>query len=104
MKIGTADDEEWEHVQDAVNVYCGLLPDPVTVVKGEYRLWHRKWQAVDIAERPQTVPSASFLSKCFVIASAASHDSSDNGRSRATFLQTRTNSDGNKKYNGRTKT
>ena len=53
MKIGTTDDEEWEHVQDAVNVYCDLLPDPVTVVKGEYRLWHRQWQAVDIAERPQ---------------------------------------------------
>ena len=29
MKIGTTDDEEWEHVQDAVNVYCDLLPDPV---------------------------------------------------------------------------
>ena len=31
MKIGTTDDEEWEHVQDAVNVYCDLLPYPVTV-------------------------------------------------------------------------
>ena len=58
MKIGTTDDKEWEHVQDAVNVYCDLLPDPVTLVKGEYRLWHHKWQAVDIAERPQTVLSA----------------------------------------------
>jgi len=58
MKIGTTDDEEWEHMQDAVNVYCDLLPDPVTVVNGEYRLWHHKWQAVDIAERPQTVLSA----------------------------------------------
>jgi len=27
----------------------------VTVVKGEYRLWHRKWQAIQIADRPQTV-------------------------------------------------
>ena len=36
MKIGTADDEERQHVQDAVTVYCDLLPDPVTVVKGEY--------------------------------------------------------------------
>ena len=31
MKIGTTDDEEWEHVQDAVNVYCDFLQDPVTV-------------------------------------------------------------------------
>ena len=31
MKIGTTDDDEWEHVQDAVNAYCDLLPDPVTV-------------------------------------------------------------------------
>jgi len=58
MKIGITDDEEWEHVQDAVNVYYDLLPDPMTVVMGEYRLWHRKWQAVDIAERPQAVLSA----------------------------------------------
>jgi len=39
---GTTDDEEWEQVQDAVNVYCDLLPNPVTVVNGEYRLWHDK--------------------------------------------------------------
>jgi len=27
----------------------------MAVVKGEYRLWHRKWQAIPIADRPQTV-------------------------------------------------
>jgi hypothetical protein len=58
MKTGTTDDEEWEQVQGAVNVYCDLLPDPVAVVKSEYRLWHHKWQAIDIADRPKTVLSA----------------------------------------------
>jgi len=38
MIIGTTDDEEWAQLQDAVNVYCDLLPDSVAVVKGEYRL------------------------------------------------------------------
>ena len=42
MKIGTTDDEEWERMKDAVNVYCDSLPDPVTVVKGVYRLWRHK--------------------------------------------------------------
>ena len=50
-----ADDEEWAHLQDAVNVYCDSLPDSVAVVKGKYRLSHQKWQAIPIADRLQTV-------------------------------------------------
>ena len=42
----------------AVDLYCDLLPDPVAVVKGEYRLWHHMWQAVSLPDRPKTVLSA----------------------------------------------
>ena len=27
----------------------------MAVIKSEYRLWHLKWQAIPIADRPQTV-------------------------------------------------
>ena len=35
-------------------MFTDLLSDPVTVVKGQYRLWQHKWQAVDLANRPKT--------------------------------------------------
>ena len=54
MTTGIADDEEWEQLQDAVDIYSDLLPDSMAVVKGEYRLWHRKWQAIPTADRPKT--------------------------------------------------
>ena len=51
-------------VRDAVNVYRDCCRIQWQFVKVEYRLWHHKWQAIDVADRPKTVLSA--LDHCTV--------------------------------------
>lgn len=58
IPTGTSDDTEWQRLEQAVQHYCELLPDPMAVIKGEYRLWYRKWKSIPVQDRPRTALSA----------------------------------------------
>jgi len=66
IETGIADHVELDQLQDAVNVFCGLLPDSVTVMKSEYRLCqaiptvHRLLSALDHC----TPYPSQYCSKC----------------------------------------